>query len=100
MQVAVAEVAEGEGARARKRLLRVRMRARDEFRNLGNGHGNVVLDRHADAALHLREHLAHLPERLALGAALGNGRILDHAALEPFAENRFHRVAQAALRLR
>ena len=59
-----------------------------------------MLDRAADLALHLAEHLADAPERLGLFQAVGDRGVSHQTALDALVEDLLHGVAQAGARLR
>src|SRR5262249_36441853 len=81
MNVAVADMAERNGAHAWNEFCHRGVRQFKKLRHCSDRHRYVVLDRPALRLLHLGQHLPNAPESLRLVEALGDGRVLDKIAL-------------------
>ena len=82
MDVAVAEMAEGDHARARRERFDRGGRLPDQSRHEADLDRDVMLDRRAFLALRLGQALAQLPERRPLVERGGNRGVLNDVLLE------------------
>src|SRR5262249_28765350 len=100
VNVAIAEMAEGQRPRPGNERGHRSVGVTDESRRGGDRDGNIVLDRAAGEALHLAEHFAYAPKRLALFDAVGDGGVAYEPALQPLGEHRFEHLTQTFAPLR
>ena len=89
MHIAVADMAEGDGARAREHLRAEIDRPGNERRHTGDGDGDVMLDADAGVFLQFDDTLAHKPQLARLLGALGNGCVGEVTILERCGEGGF-----------
>ena len=89
VDIAVAEMAEGDGPGAGDHQLHELVGPVDEFRHSASRDGHVMLDAAAFVLLHLAHHLAKLPEFARLLGGLRQNRVLDLAGVDGIAELRF-----------
>ena len=81
VDIAVAQVAEGDDSDPRDQLPDGGSRQLEEALHAGDGHGNVVLDAGALLLLRLRHAVPEAPERVALGTAGRHDAVADQAGL-------------------
>ena len=100
MDIAVAEVAEGDHAGARLEGLDRGRRLPDQGRHESDRNGHVVLDRAAFLALRVGQAFAQLPEVGALLERGGDRSVLNDALLERRFERAGEGVVESARSLR
>ena len=94
MDVAVAQVAEGDGADAGQVLFHQPRRPGDEVGDPGNGHGDIQLDAAPFVFLGLGQGLADAPQVPGLGFAAGDHGVGDDTVLQGLAEDALQGLAQ------
>ena len=100
VDIAVAEMAEGDHPGSRLEGLDCGRRLPDQRRHESNRDGHVVLDRSAFLALRVGQALTQLPEVRSLFERSGNRSVLDDALLERRLECAGESVVESAWALR